>query len=206
MLHTLQTLVSDLSPYLQQYGYLLLALAIAVEGFGIPAPGQALLMVSGVLAADGELALHWVLLVATLSAFSGNLVGYFLGLKGDSWLRRKGWMSADTEARLHRFIGRYGIAVLLLSRFVEGLKQTMALGCGLANMPLRAFLLGNALATAVWVGIFGLGPALLWHERTALTLFYHAHTTLTWSVLVVGLLSTLLLWRWRAHQTVLNAQ
>ncbi|MBY6019313.1 DedA family protein [Halomonas denitrificans] len=200
MLHTLQSLVTDLSPYLHQYGYLLLALAIAVEGFGIPAPGQALLMVSGVLAADGELALHWVLLVATISAFGGNLVGYFLGQRGDRWLRQKGWLSAATEARLHHFIERHGIAVLLFSRFIEGLKQTMALGCGLARMPLRAFLLGNALATAVWVTLFGLGPALLWHERQPLMQFYQAHHTLTWGVGAAAVLTLALTWRWRQRR------
>lgn len=205
MLHTLQTLVSDLGPYLHQYGYLLLALAIAVEGFGVPAPGQALLIVSGVLAAEGELALPGVLLVAAGSAFGGNLIGYFLGLKGEGWLRRKGWIAPATEARLHRFIGRYGIAVLLLSRFVEGLKQTMALGCGLANMPLRTFLFGNALATAVWVALFGLAPALLWHERTAMTLFYHGHTALTWGIVTTVLLTILLLWRWRTRHAPVRA-
>ncbi|MBY6188003.1 DedA family protein [Marinobacter hydrocarbonoclasticus] len=191
MFHTLQTLVTDLSPYLHQYGYLLLFVAIAVEGFGVPAPGQALLMVAGVLAADGELSLQWIVIVAAASAFIGNLVGYVLGSRGDDLLRRKGWISQSTEARLHRFIEKYGIAVLLFSRFIEGLKQTMALGCGLAKMPLNTFLLGNALATAVWVAVFGLGPALLWHEKVPLMRFYQAHEALTWSLglSVLGLLA-----------------
>lgn len=39
MPEALQHIIIEMTPWLQQYGYLLLFIAIAVEGFGIPAPG-----------------------------------------------------------------------------------------------------------------------------------------------------------------------
>ncbi|MBY5994133.1 DedA family protein [Ferrimonas balearica] len=190
MLDSLQPLITDLAPYLQQYGLWILALAIAVEGVGIPAPGQSLLIVAAVLAAGGDLSLTGVLTVATLSAFFGNLAGYFIGLKGDRWLRRRGWLSERTEQRLHAFITRHGTSAMVISRFVEGLKQTLPLGTGLAQMPLAAFLLANALASLIWVAVFGAAPALLRHHFASLQSLYQLHPMAVWGVGLSLLLAT----------------
>ncbi|MGI2259940.1 DedA family protein [Shewanella sp. GXUN23E] len=180
MLDTLQHIIAELSPYLHHYGLFILALAVAVEGFGIPAPGQSFLIVSGMLAANGEMSLPAVLATGALAAFTGNCIGYLIGLKFGKVLLAKGWVKAETEQKLHAFIGKYGIAALLMSRFVEGLKQTLCIGCGIAKLPLSTFLLGNALATSVWVLIFGLGPAVLTREMGPLLAFYHDHRMQLW--------------------------
>lgn len=204
MLDTLQHIIAELSPYLHHYGLFILALAVAVEGFGIPAPGQSFLIVSGMLAANGEISLSGVLTVGALAAFGGNCIGYFIGLKFGNVLLEKGWVKPETEQKLHAFIGKYGIAALLMSRFVEGLKQTLCIGCGIAKLPLRTFLLGNTLATLVWVIIFGLGPAILTHEMGPLVAFYHSHRLLMWgigSALVAAAVAALLVWQ-RGRRTV----
>lgn len=198
MLDTLQHIISDLTPYLHQYGYFILALAIAVEGVGIPAPGQSFLIVSGILAAGGQMSLPGVLLVAGLSAFSGNCIGYIIGLRFGDVLLKKGWVKPQTERRLHGFIERYGMIALLLSRFIEGLKQTMCIGCGIAKLPLKTFLLGNLLATVSWVLLFGVGPAILRREMTPLLTFYHSHQLLMWAIgTLVVLGGAVAIWLWQ---------
>ncbi|QDF68276.1 DedA family protein [Shewanella sp. SNU WT4] len=196
MLESINHIVTELSPWLHQYGYLVLALAVAVEGFGIPAPGQSLLIVAAILAAGGQMSLPLVILVAAVSAFGGNCIGYYLGVRFGKVLLDKGWIKPSTEHKLHSFIGQYGGLGLLISRFVEGLKQYLCLGCGIAKMPVRQFLLGNLLATSVWALVFGLGPALIERELTPILNFYHQHQQLSWmiaSLIVLALLG--LLWR-----------
>lgn len=183
MPEALQHIMTEMTPWLQQYGYLILALAIAIEGVGIPAPGQSLLIVASLLAATGEMSLPLVLIVAGSSAFIGNSLGYLLGEKFGDILLKKGWIKADTEAKLHSFIGKYGLIALLLSRFIEGLKQTIFIGCGMAKMPLKKFLLGNTLATGLWLGLFGLGPLFIRNELTPILSFYHHHQHLFWLVI-----------------------
>lgn len=75
----LQHIMSELTPWLQEYGYVLLFIAIAVEGFGIPAPGQSLLIVASLLAATGQMSLSAVLMVAACGALCGNSFGYYIG-------------------------------------------------------------------------------------------------------------------------------
>ena len=205
MPEALQHIMAEMTPWLQQYGYFILALAIAIEGVGIPAPGQSLLIVASLLAAAGQMSLPLVLIVAGSSAFIGNSLGYFLGIKFGDVLIKKGWVKESTEAKLHGFIGKYGLAALLLSRFIEGLKQTIFIGCGMAKMSLNKFLLGNTLATGLWLTLFGLGPVLIRDELTPILAFYHHHQHLFWLIItVIGTISlvifTLILRRRKPHQ------
>jgi len=48
-------------PILDHYGYLAVFIAILVEGFGVPAPGQTMLMAGAILAARGEVSIALVL-------------------------------------------------------------------------------------------------------------------------------------------------
>ncbi|MEC4726104.1 DedA family protein [Shewanella sp. D64] len=205
MPEALQHIMTEMTPWLQQYGYLILALAIAIEGVGIPAPGQSLLIVASLLAAAGQMSLPLVLIVAGSSAFIGNSLGYFLGIKFGDVLLKKGWIKESTEAKLHGFIGKYGLVALLLSRFIEGLKQTIFIGCGMAKMSLNKFLLGNTLATGLWLTLFGLGPVLIRDELTPILAFYHHHQHLFWLIVTaLGIISlmifTLILRRRRTCQ------
>jgi membrane protein DedA with SNARE-associated domain len=206
MPEALQHIMAEMTPWLQQYGYLILVLAIAIEGVGIPAPGQSLLIVASLLAASGQMSLPLVLIVAGSSAFIGNSLGYLLGIKFGDALIKKGWVKESSEAKLHGFIAKYGLAALILSRFIEGLKQTIFIGCGMAKMPLKNFLLGNALATSIWLALFGLGPVLIRKELTPTLAFYHHHQLLFWLIVTVlgtiGLgVFSLVIKRRKAHST-----
>lgn len=196
----LQHLMTELTPWLQQYGYVLLFVAIAVEGFGIPAPGQSLLIVASLLAATGQMSLPLVLMIAACGALCGNSLGYFIGWRFGDVLLKKGWIKPPLEDKIHAIIGKYGIAALVLSRFIEGLKQFMFIGCGLAKMPLKPFLLGNCLATSIWVTLFGLGPVFIRDEITPMLTFYHQHKYPTWA-LVSLILAVFILFTWRKWQT-----
>ncbi|MGD6737367.1 DedA family protein [Photobacterium leiognathi subsp. mandapamensis] len=78
-MESIQHIITELTPLLHEYGYYILALAIAVEGMGIPAPGQSLLIVASLLASTGKMSLPMVLTVAWASSFIGNSIGYFIG-------------------------------------------------------------------------------------------------------------------------------
>src|SRR6516162_2723472 len=74
--------LTKVQPLVQRYGYGAAVLAVMVEGVGIPAPGQTLLMASALEAAAGRMHLAWVLLFVTLAATVGNSLGYIIGRWG----------------------------------------------------------------------------------------------------------------------------
>ncbi|WP_330960496.1 DedA family protein [Photobacterium sp. 53610] len=192
----MQNLVQELAPLMQEYGYTVLALAIAIEGLGIPAPGQSLLIVASYLSVNGTFSLPAVLAVAGAASWLGNTAGYLVGSRFSHVVEQRGWLKPASVEKVHGFIDKYGVMGLVLSRFLEGLKQLMCLGCGMAQMPRHHFLMGNTLAVGIWLTVFGLGPAFFHEEIGQIGLFYHHHQHAFWAAAVIAGLA-LLIWLFR---------
>ena len=150
-----------LHDFLYDYGYAALFFVVLVENFGIPAPGQTLLITAAVLAAHGKLNIAAILLDAFLAATIGACIGYWIGVKGGRRLvLRFGRYVRIGEPELQRLedrFSRYSGWFVTFARFFEILRQLNGVVAGIAGMPLRYFLPANAAGAALWVGVWGLG-------------------------------------------------
>jgi membrane protein DedA with SNARE-associated domain len=155
--HGLQVAITRVQPVLNRYGYLAVFLTILVEGLGIPAPGQTLLIAAALTAAHGNLNLVWVLLWACLGAVLGNTLGYLLGRWGGRPLLAKFKVRGDRLARLEGHFSRYGGGVVLVARFFDGLRQANGIVAGMLKMPWGVFTGFNLLGAVLWTGVWGLG-------------------------------------------------
>ncbi|MCF4176623.1 DedA family protein [Vibrio sp. McD22-P3] len=171
-----------MKPLLEQYGYFALIVSIFLEGIGIPMPGQSLMIAASILSSQQVMNLSLVLSISWLSCFLGNTCGYMIGYYFEGWLDKKGYVSGPKMQKLQSMIKRYGPACLVISRFVEGMKQFMPLACGVAKMPRNEFLLGNALATTIWVAVFGLLTHFAFDHLQLFQQFYHQHRAIVWLV------------------------
>ncbi len=174
-----------MKPLLEQYGYLALIVSIFLEGVGIPMPGQSLLIAASILSSGQVMSLSSVMTVAWLSCFAGNSCGYLIGYYFEGWLDKKGYISGPRIARLQFTIQKYGPACLVVSRFIEGMKQFMPLACGVAKMPRKEFLLGNALASSIWVLAFSLLPNYVYENINSLNHFYRQYKYAVWIIAAV---------------------
>ncbi len=62
-----------------------------------------------------------------------------------------------TRERLDKaqdFFERHGGKIIVVARFIEGLRQANGIVAGIAGMPWRRFLVFNALGAALWVGVW----------------------------------------------------
>lgn len=150
-------LLTAAEPWLRHYGYAALGAAVGIEGFGIPAPGQTLLIGAALLAVHGDFAIGWVLAVGWFAAFSGDNVGYLIGRYGGRRVLRKIGTSAQRLDRLRQFFVRYGPGVLLLGRFFDGTRQLNGIVAGSVLMPWWRFALFDGLGVTAWVGVWGYG-------------------------------------------------
>jgi membrane protein DedA with SNARE-associated domain len=161
-------------PILDQYGYPAVFVAVLVEGFGIPAPGQTLLMAGAILAARGGMSIELVLGLAFLAAVLGNTLGYLLGRWGGRLLLGKVGVN---EARMQRFEGlfnRYGAGIVFGGRFFEGLRQLSGIVAGALKMPWWKFSVFNALGAVAWIALWGLGVYLFDQDIKAVFAVFHA--------------------------------
>jgi membrane protein DedA with SNARE-associated domain len=149
------------APYLERYGYAAVVGALLLESFGLPLPGETMLIAGAALAAEGELHLVPLLACAWAAAVAGDNLGFAIGrFGGRRLILRYGERIGITEGRLARveaFFQRYGGGVVLVARFVALLRQLNGLVAGTVGMRWWRFLAYNAIGAALWVGAWGLG-------------------------------------------------
>lgn len=151
--------LADLAPLLHKYGYAAVGGLIALEDFGIPAPGEAILIAAAVYAGAGHLNIFIVGIVAVAAAIVGDNIGYLIGrFGGRRLIHRWGRYILITPERFHtaeRFFLRHGGKIVVIARFVEGLRQVNGIVAGTTGMPWRRFLMFNAIGAVLWVGLWG---------------------------------------------------
>jgi membrane protein DedA with SNARE-associated domain len=178
--------LAQMQPYLQRYGYAAIFVAVLVEGVGVLAPGQTLLVVGAIAAAKGEFKIAWVLACAFLAAVLGNSLGYLLGRWGGRPLLIKLKVSEKRFSRLEGYFTRYGKWLVLLARFVDGFRQLNGLVAGMMKMPWKVFLVFTVLGAVLWTGTWGLGAYFLVKDIAALHLA--VHRVRPWAVAVALLI------------------
>ncbi|MFE0389739.1 DedA family protein [Streptomyces bungoensis] len=150
--------LAHLAPLLGDYGYWAVGAVVLVEDFGVPAPGETILIAAGVYAGAGRLNIAAVVCIAFLAAVLGDNIGYLIGRSGGrASVHRWGRYVLLTPKRLHaaeEFFRRHGGKVVTAARFVEGLRQANGIIAGTAEMSWRRFLVFNALGAALWVGLW----------------------------------------------------
>lgn len=153
--------MQHLHAFLIEYGYAALFCIVLVENFGIPAPGQTLLIAAAVLASQGKLNLTAVLLASAIAAFTGSCIGFWLGMKGGRRLTlgfgRYLRIGRREVRRMERRFARYGFWFVVFARFFEVLRQLNGVVAGTTRMPLRRFLPANAVGATLWTLVWGFG-------------------------------------------------
>jgi membrane protein DedA with SNARE-associated domain len=168
----------DVQPILEHYGYLAVGGFVLLEDFGVPVPGEVLLISAAIFAGAGHLNLALVIVVAVLGAIIGDNIGYVVGrLGGRPLAERWGRFVFLTPARLDRaetFFDAHGGKIVTVARFIEGLRQVNGLIAGIAGMHWLKFLGFNALGAVLWVGTWaGLGFLAGAHMVTIYAAFEH---------------------------------
>lgn len=149
---------ASLAPVLNSYGYGAVALFLFLEDFGVPVPGETILIAAAVYAGAGKLNIVVLGVVAVLAAIAGDNVGFAIGhFGGRQLVLRWGRYVFLTEERLDKaeqFFSRHGGKVVTIARFVEGLRQANGIVAGIAKMHWRRFIAFNALGALLWVAVW----------------------------------------------------
>lgn len=149
---------ASLAPVLDKHGYLAVAAFVFLEDFGVPVPGETILIAAAVFAGAGHLDVVAVGVIAVAAAVLGDNIGYLLGRTGGRALvLRFGKYVLLTEKRLdaaQAWFARHGGKVVVIARFVEGLRQANGWIAGITRMHWLAFLLFNSIGAALWVGVW----------------------------------------------------
>jgi membrane protein DedA with SNARE-associated domain len=148
----------ELQPTLDQFGYLAVGGLVMLEDFGVPVPGETILVLGAVYAGTGRLSIVLVALVGFFGAVAGDNIGFAIGHFGGRPLaERYGRYIFLTPERLDKttdFFARHGGKIIIIARFVEGLRQANGIIAGIVGLHWARFLVFNAIGAALWVAVW----------------------------------------------------
>src|SRR5688500_9686699 len=155
--------LSDASRSLGGWTYLAVpAFALLETGafVGLLVPGETAVVVGGVVAERGDVALPALIGLVWAAAVAGDVVSFTLGRRlGRPFLAAHGdrlRLPPEHLARAERFFGRYGGRAVLLGRFVGVLRALTPFLAGASRMRLRGFLPYSAVGALAWAAAFTL--------------------------------------------------
>lgn len=145
-----------LAPVLTHYGYLAVAVIVLIESFGPPLPGETVIIAASIYAGAGVLDIWAVAAIAIAAAVVGDNIGYLIGRRGGRALvdRYGRYIGATPErfGKAEAFFLRHGHWIVLVARFVEGLRQLNGIIAGTSGMRWRTFAVSQSVGAVIWVG------------------------------------------------------
>jgi membrane protein DedA with SNARE-associated domain len=191
-----------LEPILNNYGYFAVGGLVLVEDFGIPVPGETILIAASLYAGAGRLNVVAVGVIAWICAVLGDNIGFLIGHFGGRRLALKyGRYVFLTSARLDKaeqFFEHHGGKIIVAARFIEGLRQANGIVAGITGMHWKRFIPFNALGAALWVGLWVSVGYLAGNHITTIyeqITRYSLYVLIALAVAVVALIG----WRVRRH-------
>lgn len=158
--------MSGLEAFIDSYGVAAACAVMLVKAAGIPIPipGDVILLATAARAAEGKVLL-WLAFLALLAALTLGGTLQFLLARGPARhvVIRYGQRLGLTEERLDRVAARMrqgGLLGIGLAVLTPGVRTAVVPACGIARIPMRLFLPGLALGSAIDLGLhFAIGFA-----------------------------------------------
>lgn len=141
--------------------YVGLAAASGASFFGLPGPGEPVLIAAAVIAARHHLDIASVVVVAFLGALGGGILGWLVGLKfGRTLLTRRGPLHKQRLKALERgdaMFARYtALAIFLTPSWMAGIHNVGAVKYNVINALIAA-----AWAAGIGISAYFVGPPVL---------------------------------------------
>ena len=148
--------LNSLAGPLDHFGYWAVLLFVMIEDFGVPVPGETILIGAAVYAGAGRLNVLAVGVIGFVAAVIGDNIGFAIGhYGGRTGVLRWGRYVRLTGERLDKAeisFQRHSAWIITIARFIEVLRQVNGIVAGTTGLRWRRFLAFNALGAALWVG------------------------------------------------------
>jgi len=149
----LHSIIEFLLPHNNAFLYIFLFTSAIVENLFPPIPGDTITAFGAFLVGTGRLDYLLVYISTTLGSVVGFMALFFLGryLGREFFINRNfSFFSAESIEKTEVWFKKYGSFVILINRFVPGIRSAVSLVSGILQMnPLRVSLLA-LVSAAVW--------------------------------------------------------
>lgn len=177
---------------IERGGYLAIALLMLFENVFPPIPSEVVMPVAGIVAGQGSLQIGLVIVFGTIGAVAGQLVWYWIGLRvGEEGMkrfaRRHGrWLTLSTREvdKADAWFDAHGHKAVLVGRLVPGVRTIISIPAGLAQMPLKRFLVYSTIGSGAWTAALALAGYALGERQEAITHWIGPISTIVFATII----------------------
>ena len=144
----------DLQHLISAYGYWAIIAGTFLEG-------ETILILGGLAAHEGYLALSWVIVSAFIGSLSGDQLYFLLGRKYGTRILAQ-WPSLQARAvKANRLLVKFQTWLIVGFRFMYGFRIVTPFVIGMSSVTASRFFIFNALGALIWAAGIGTGGYLL---------------------------------------------
>ena len=192
--HILGILATFILSIMEDGGYIVIVLLMAIESACVPLPSELIMPAAGYLVSLGKMNLFLAATAGAIGCNLGSIVAYEAGKRGGRPLaERYGKYLLIGPGELDaadRFFARFGNAAVLIGRLLPVIRTFIAFPAGVARMPLVPFHLYTFIGS--WPFCFALawlGQTLghAWNSDPRVKAAFHSADALIGVALVVAI-------------------
>lgn len=196
-----------ITSFMEQFGYIGIALIIALENVFPPIPSEIVLPFGGFMTTYTSMTVFWVIIAATIGSVVGAIILYGVGLLLDVERLEKlvdRWghilrVKKEDIRKADAWFDKYGYWTVLFCRMVPLIRSLISIPAGMSNMKFGLFLVYTTIGTLIWNTILVMVGAALgsnWHEITD---FIGVYSNFAYAIIaVVGII--FLIWFFRRNK------
>ncbi len=179
-----------LASLLHPSSYLGFFVLIALTGCGLPIPEEAFIVLAGVLSSQDHLDWRIALAVCLAGAVVGDSIMYAIGHRWGHGIftshpRFAKLFASENEQQFQKAVEAHALKVMVLARFLVGIRAPVYVMTGVVRLPFRRFLIYDIISASLVVGtVFGL--SYMFGEQVT-DWVKHAETRATILVALIGI-------------------
>lgn len=178
---------------LQKYGYILIFLITLLEG-------ESILLIAGFMAYQGVLDLHLSILSAFIGSTLADQIIFHLMRKNHNFFLKKFKKFEKYYTITKFYVEKYGSAVVLLARYLYGIRTPLIMMVGLNKMNVLKFTILNIIAAFVWAVSFGYAGFYFGHAAERFIGDIKRYQLYGWALIFSIILIIYLISKIRIHQ------
>lgn len=183
-----------ITDFINQFGYIAIALLIALENVFPPLPSEIILTMSGFMTTTTTLSIIGVISAATIGSLIGALILYAVGhqltvarltrLLDHRLFKALGFHHDDAQKAVNWF-NNHGTSGIFYGRCIPVIRSLISIPAGIAQTSLGKFCVLTVLGSALWNTILVVLGAWVGQSWNKIVIIFNEYTTIAIGIMAV---------------------
>lgn len=183
--------------FIDHFGYLAVALLIAIENVFPPIPSEVILSFSGFMTSKTSMTTFGLIIASTIGAVIGALILYWIGtllnadrlekLFNHTMFKRLGFKKDDVKKSIAWF-DKHGVKAIFFGRCIPVVRSLISIPAGIAKVNMRTFLTLTTLGSLIWNSILIFLGSYMGAQWEQIVLIFEEYSLVVITLFIIGIL------------------